>query len=97
MNRFSKGQSGLENSKNKHDFTYDLGRDKNWEFAFGHFKSKLLFHSSAYHFDNPILNFFASVYNKIGWLFFWWDDNTRVLEKDMKKYYGFACVGDKNI
>jgi len=41
MNRMSAGQSGLEHSKNSNDFTYNLGRDTNWEHAFGRYKSKL--------------------------------------------------------
>ena len=40
FNRLSKGQGGLEYSKNDEDLTYDLGYDTNWELAFGRRKCK---------------------------------------------------------
>ena len=42
FNRVSKGQTGLEYSKNYDDLVYDLGYDTNWELAFGRRKCNIL-------------------------------------------------------
>ena len=52
FNRVSKGQTGLEYSKNYDDLVYDLGYDTNWELAFG--RRKCIFSFLNLKFNNFI-------------------------------------------
>lgn len=53
--------------------------------------------NTEYSFKNPLLNTIASFYNKLGWLFFFLDDNSRNLEDDMRRYYGFECTSSNPV